>query len=171
MTWNPGDFIKPDPELSSEATREYILNELYQYFSNPKNTSERLVRIRKIVPSIDSKVLGQIIFDILHAYLVDSRSALRDLLPDDIAPEFFDEVIGFVDEDTLPDSSTTIMTLWTATEPSPELSSETETESDVWDLTIPVPIHVVMAGLAVIAMWLFGMNVYCIPSNVKYPMA
>ena len=165
MTWTPGDFIKPEPTLSVEATRDHILNELYRYFKTSaiSTKTDRFLRI-KTHTSIDEETLGDIIFDILHAYLADSRSFLRDLLPDNIEPAFFDEVIGYIAEDTLPDSSTTILSLWP-----PEADSDSDSEEaplvDVsfWDVTIPVPIHVVFSGLALVAAWLLANTLYCTP--------
>lgn len=169
MTWTPGDFIKPDPTLSVEATRDHILNELYRYFKDSASSTktDRFLRI-KTHTSIDEETLGDIIFDILHAYLADSRSFLRDLLPDNIEPAFFDEVIGYIAEDTLPDSSTTILSLWL---PEVEVEEEAEAEAEeaplvdvsFWDVTIPVPIHVVFSGLAVTAAWLLANTLYCTP--------
>ena len=126
MSWNPGDFIKPDKTLPIEAIKDHILNELHRYFHDKKNTSDRLNRIRNIVQSYSiNDCLGEIIFDILHAYLADSRSFLEDLLPPDIPAEFFTEVIGFIECDTLPNSGyppVTIMSLWPSPQPLPEKS-------------------------------------------------
>jgi hypothetical protein len=159
MTWSPGDFIKPDPTLSAEATREHILNELDRYFKDPKST-DRLVRIQKIVEGIsfDKNSLGEIIFDILHAYLVDSSSFLKDILPDDIYDAFLDEAVGFIEEDTLPDGST-ILSLWLETEPEPEPEPESEPsvkEISFWNANIPIPLYVLTFGSCIIVAFLIS---------------
>jgi len=161
MTWTPGDFIKPDPTLSAEATRDHILHELYRYFKDPKKT-DRFLRIQTFT-SMEDAILGEIIFDILHAYMVDSRSFLRDLLPDTIRPEFFDEVIGYIDEDTLPDSSTTILSLWDSATDDDSIEEPLQ-EISFWDVTIPVPLYVVLSGLAITAAWLLGNTLTCHPN-------
>jgi hypothetical protein len=157
MTWNPGDFIKPDPTLSVEETQEHILNELYRYFQDLKHPSDRLKRIQTSVSGTylesNPALLGEIIFDILHAYLVDTRSCLQDLLPSTLSQEFIHEVLGFIEEDTLPDSTTVIASVWI---PSPSSSPSSEDDVNILEQTIPVPLYVAVYGIAFAAAWLLG---------------
>lgn len=164
MSWTPGDFIKPDPALSVEATRDHILNELHRYFTNTKNTSDRLVRVQKIVEgvSLETNTLGDIIFDTLHAYLTDTSSFLMDLLPENVHDAFVEEVIGFVEEDTLPNGST-ILSLWLETEPEPETEPEAEKEQEFsfWDLTVPIPLYVMSVSLVLLIAFAFSTTARC----------
>jgi hypothetical protein len=164
MTWSPGDFIKPDPTLSNDDAREHILNELHRYFTDPKNTSERLVRIQNLVSgtSLENNSLGEVIFDILHAHLVETKSFLEDLLPADIAATFCEEVIGFVEEDTLPDGPT-ILSIWPDSDSDVEMDADADSavkEISFWDMTVSVPVHVLLSGVVVALLSVIAVNVH-----------
>jgi hypothetical protein len=184
-SYNPGEFIKPDPLMTRQETRTFLLNELEGLLvdriaypeEKPPFTNEQFARFLKshswpkgrlyylrdrLVEEkgtdTSARSVGTIAFEIIRSALLSEKKEF----------EYSDEIcrtaMGFVETDILP-WGRTIMSYWNhspfeALRQAPPLTEEDEDDyfvESLWETPITIPLYSVLAYVALVVAWMIAL--------------
>ena len=177
-----GEFIKPDPLMTRQETRTFLLKELEGLLTErlaypeekPPFTNEQFARflqshswpkgrlyylrdrlVEEKGTDTSARSVGKIAFEIIRSTLLSEKKEF------DYSDVICRTAMGFVETDTLPWGKT-IMSYWNhspfeALRQAPPLNDEEDDGlpmESLWETPITVPLYVVLASVAIVVAWM-----------------